>query len=140
MQNLDDGPGLGKQSFHDLMAQAPVAISVLRGYDMVIESANRMMLDVWGKTDDIISMPLIKGVPELEGQPYINLLHDVLATGDPYYGYEAKALLTRHGVGEKCYFNFVYQPITELGGRVSGIMVCHGGHPTGNGPQKNGRC
>ncbi|MDB5063520.1 MAG: hypothetical protein JWP67_3363 [Mucilaginibacter sp.] len=123
MQNLDNGPGLGKQSFHDLMAQAPVAISVLRGYDMVIESANSMMLDVWGKTTDIISMPLMEGVPELEGQPYINLLRDVYTTGNPYYGYEAKVLLTRNGVGERCYFNFVYQPITELDSRVSGIMV-----------------
>jgi PAS domain S-box-containing protein len=123
MQNLDNGPGLGKQNFHDLMAQAPVAISVLRGYDMVIESANSMMLDVWGKTTGVINKPLIEGVPELEGQPYINLLRDVYTTGNPYYGYEAKVLLVRNGVGERCYFNFVYQPITGPDGHVSGIMV-----------------
>jgi PAS domain S-box-containing protein len=123
MQNLENGPGLGRQSFHDLMAQAPVAISVLRGYDMVIESANSMMLEVWGKTSDIINMPLMGGLPELEGQPYINLLRDVYTTGKPYYGYEAKVLLIRNGVGERCYFNFVYQPIAEPDGRVSGVMV-----------------
>ncbi|MDB5285091.1 MAG: hypothetical protein JWR05_40 [Mucilaginibacter sp.] len=123
MQNLDNGSGLGKQSFHDLMAQAPVAISVLRGYDMVIESANSMMLDVWGKTPDIINRPLMEGLPELKGQPYINFLHDVYTTGKPHYGYEAKVLLVRNGVGERCYFNFVYQPITEPDDRVSGIMV-----------------
>jgi PAS domain S-box-containing protein len=123
MQNFDKEPGLGKQSFHDLMAQAPVAISVLGGYDMVIESANSMMLVVWGKTTDIINKPLIEGLPELEGQPYINILHDVYTTGKPYYGYEAKVLLIRNGVSERCYFNFVYQPITEPDGRVSSIMV-----------------
>jgi PAS domain S-box-containing protein len=123
MQNLNNGPDLGKQSFPDLMAQAPVAISVLRGYDMVIESANSMILDVWGKTTDIINKPLIEALPELKGQPFINLLYDVYATGKPQFGYEVKVLLIRNGIGERCYFNFVYQPITEPDGRISGIMV-----------------
>jgi PAS domain S-box-containing protein len=123
MQNLDNGPGLGKQNFYDLMAQAPVAISVIRGHNLVIESANSMMLDVWGKTTAIINKPLFEALPELKGQPFINLLYDVYATGKPQYGYEAKVLLIRNGIGERCYFNFVYQPITESDGLVSGIMV-----------------
>lgn len=123
MQNLDNGPGLGKQRFYDLMAQAPVAMSVLRGYDMVIESANSMMLVVWGKTTDVINKPLLEGLPELKGQPYINILHDVYTTGKTYYGNEAKVLLMRNGVVERCYFNFVYQPITGPDGRVNSIMV-----------------
>jgi PAS domain S-box-containing protein len=123
MQNLDNGPGLGKQRFHDLMAQAPVAMSVLRGYDMVIESANSMMLVVWGKTTDVINKPLLEGLPELKGQPYINILHDVYTTGKTYYGNEAKVLLMRNGVVERCYFNFVYQPITGPDEHVNSIMV-----------------
>ncbi|MBD1392711.1 PAS domain-containing sensor histidine kinase [Mucilaginibacter glaciei] len=123
MQNPNAAPGLNEQSFHNLMAQAPVAISVLRGSDMVIESANKMMLEVWGKPAAVIGKPLIQGLPELKGQPFFDLLQNVYTTGNPYYGYESKILLIRNGIGERCYFNFVYQAIVEANGAISGIMV-----------------
>ncbi|WP_374949379.1 ATP-binding protein [Mucilaginibacter sp.] len=123
MQNPNAAPGLTNQSFHNLMAQAPVAISMLRGPALVIESANSIILDVWGKTAAIIGKPLIEGLPELKGQSFVDLLNNVYQTGQPYYGYESKVLLIRNGIGERCYFNFVYQPITEPTGPISGVMV-----------------
>ncbi|TSD63475.1 PAS domain S-box protein [Inquilinus sp. KBS0705] len=114
---------LNEQDFHGLMAQAPVALSVLRGDDLIIESANAIMLQVWGKNNSIIGHPLVYGLPELVGQPFVDILHNVINTGIAHHGYEAKVALVRNGLTEKCYFNFVYQPIAEPDGKVSGVMV-----------------
>ncbi|MBK0377705.1 PAS domain-containing protein [Mucilaginibacter segetis] len=112
-----------QQSFNDIIAQAPVAMSLLRGYDLVIESANGIMLEVWGKDKRIINQPLADALPELKGQPFISLLHDVYHTGVPHRGHEAMVYLVRNHITETCYFNFVYQPVTDAAGKISGVMV-----------------
>lgn len=105
------------------MAQSPVAMSILRGADLVIESANSQILHVWGKEEKVVGLPLAEGLPELKDQPFLGILHNVLATGQPHYGYEAKVLLKHGQELETYYFDFVYQPLTETDGTVSGIMV-----------------
>jgi PAS domain S-box-containing protein len=105
------------------MAQAPVAVSVLRGRELIIESANAIMLQVWGKNSSIVGHPLVYGLPELEGQPFIGILHNVIDSGIAHHGYEAKVTLVRNGLPEKCYFNFVYQPIAEPDSKITGVMV-----------------
>jgi PAS domain S-box-containing protein len=120
--NTNFEAGLSGQSFHNLMAQAPVALSVLRGCDLIIESANSIMLEVWGKQSDIINRPLIEGLPELAGQPFVALLQSVYTNGNSYYGNETKVALVRNGKTETCYFDFVYKPLTQ-DGTVTGVMV-----------------
>ncbi|RYD57935.1 MAG: PAS domain S-box protein [Sphingobacteriales bacterium] len=109
--------------FRSMVMQAPIAMGVLRGRDMVIESANHALLELWGKTKDVIGLPLLQGLPEIEGQPFPLLLMQVMETGEPYHGYEAKAMLTRNGVLEECYFNFVYAPYREDNGIITGVTV-----------------
>lgn len=109
--------------FRSLVMQAPVAMGVLRGKEMIIESANNALLELWGKNSGVIGLPLLDGLPEIKDQPFPALLLKVYETGEPYYGYEAKAFLTRNGVLEDCYFNFVYAPYLEADGSITGITV-----------------
>ncbi|AMR30398.1 hypothetical protein A0256_02675 [Mucilaginibacter sp. PAMC 26640] len=113
----------GEQDFHMLMAQAPVAISVLLGSDFIIKSANSQILQVWGKGPDIVGLPLADALPEIKDQPFIGLLKNVYHTGVAHYGCEARVTLIRDNVPGIYYFNFVYQPITGANGKVDGIMV-----------------
>lgn len=109
--------------FRNLIAQAPVAIGLLQGWDMAVETANTFLLELWGKDESIIGLNLLDALPEIKGQPFMDLLHNVYTTGKPYYGYETLAKLYRNGALEDVYFNFVYWPIIEDDGKVSGVMA-----------------
>lgn len=106
-----------------LFADAPVAIGLLAGKALVVESANTSLLQLWGKGAEVIGLPLAQALPELTGQPFLGILDQVLLTGEPFYGTEQKAALVYEGVLTDRYFNFVYQPIKDEDGRAIYIMV-----------------
>lgn len=111
-----------ERRFRTMIEQAPVAIGLLRGSKLVIESANDAILLLWGKGKEIIGKPLLEALPEIVGQPFTTLLENVLQTKTPYYGYETKATLKRNNQLEDCYFNFVYAPVFEQD-QTTGVMV-----------------
>ncbi|MET3113587.1 two-component system sensor histidine kinase VicK [Pedobacter sp. CG_S7] len=106
-----------------LLDQAPVGISILRGKELIVESANNMMLELLGKSDAILNLPLAIALPELHGQGFLKLLDDVYTWGEPLVGNEAKVFLIRNSKYETAYFNFVYQPIKDNLGVTTGIMM-----------------
>lgn len=97
-----------EEKFRTLITQAPVAIGLLEGEDLMIAASNTQMLQLWGKKEAIIGMPLLKAIPELKGQPFIELLGEVKKSHKNYYGNEVLAKLNRNGKQEDAYFNFVY--------------------------------
>ncbi|WP_158799765.1 PAS domain-containing protein [Pedobacter sp. L105] len=106
-----------------LIAHAPVAIAILTGRELTIEIANIKILEVWGKTDSVIGKSMKDALPELEGQPYLQIFDDVFTSGKPFYGNELSATLVRNGVIEDVYFNFVYQPLKDVSGSTVSIMI-----------------
>jgi len=106
-----------------MLADAPVAIAVLKGRDLVIESANKKVLEAWGKTDKIIGNRLPEAIPELIGQDFLSIMDSVFINGEPFYGNEVKALLEKNGKTEEVYSNFVYQPLKDTEGRTTSIML-----------------
>ncbi|MDB5112842.1 MAG: Two-component sensor histidine kinase, partial [Mucilaginibacter sp.] len=108
-----------------MLADAPVAISILSGRELIVESANRKMLEIWGKTAAVIGVPLAKALPELDelGQPFLKILDDVMTTGQAFYANEIVALLEHRGVVEEIYVNFVYYPVQEANGTINSIIV-----------------
>jgi len=111
------------EQLRSLFMQTPVGISILRGPQFVIELANESMLKIWGKTKDIIGAPIIEALPEVAGTKYPELLSQVYHKGITHHANESSAYLIRNGLPELVYFNFVYQPLYELDGTISGIMV-----------------
>jgi two-component system, OmpR family, sensor histidine kinase VicK len=109
--------------FKYLIQEAPVAIGVLSGRELIIDSANDLILRIWGKTTNIIGLPLASGLPELEGQPFLRMLDDVYISGKAFYGNEVRAMLGEINELREYYLNFVYQPIKNEFGSTSGILV-----------------
>lgn len=107
----------------DIISQAPVAIGILQGEDMVIEHANASMLELWGKTDQIIGLKLLDALPEIREQVFPQLLNEVYQSGQTYHGNEMKVLINRNGPLEECYFNFVYSVVKDDSGQATGVMV-----------------
>jgi two-component system sensor histidine kinase VicK len=106
-----------------MLADAPVAIALFTGRDLIVESANNKMLETWGKNSSVIGKPLHLALPELHGQPFLQLLDDVFTSGKPYYGSEVKAILEQNNKLEEVYSNFVYHPLKSLSGETTGIVL-----------------
>lgn len=109
--------------FRSIVEQAPMAISLLRGRDMIIEVGNDTIFEVWGKDSSITGMPLLEALPEIKDQGFMELLYDVYDTGVPFNGQGVLAKLKRSGRLEDAYFDFVYTPLRDDGNIVKGIMI-----------------
>jgi PAS domain S-box-containing protein len=106
-----------------VLLEAPSIFLILEGPDMVITFANQPLLASWGRDHSIIGQTLLEALPELEHQPYPKLLKRVFTTGKQYIGSEAKATIRKEGKQNDVYYNYVYQPMTEDDGTVTGIIV-----------------
>lgn len=109
--------------FRTIVEQAPVAIALLAGKEMIVETVNAQILDAWGRDRSVLGLPLEKAVPELKGQPFLDLLAGVYNTGIAHYAYDMPAKLVRNGVLEDVYSNFVYAPMRNTDGEIYGVMV-----------------
>jgi two-component system, OmpR family, sensor histidine kinase VicK len=117
-----DELGESEYRFRLFIQQAPVAIFILRGREMVIETINQMMLKMLGKTSAIIGKTYAEALPEFEGQPFFKLLDDVFTSGEPYVGNEIKAAVEYAGELREGYYNFIYQPIIDDQARVNSVI------------------
>ena len=107
-----------------LFELAPGFMAVLRGPDHVFEMANAAYLLVIGERD-YLGLPFRQVVPEMEDQGYLALLDKVYRTNEVFVGRGLRASLqrTEDGPVEERYLNFVFQPMIEHDGTVSGIFV-----------------
>ncbi|MGK2863475.1 MAG: PAS domain-containing sensor histidine kinase, partial [Chitinophagaceae bacterium] len=110
--------------FRQLVQQAPVAICVIRGEKYVVETVNAGMLEFWGRTEaQVLHKPIFEVLTELEGQGFEALVNGVYTTGQKFVGTELPVTLLRRGQLENAYVTFVYEPLREVDGTISGIMV-----------------
>lgn len=111
-----------EQRFRAMIEEAPVATAIYTGREMIVSLANDAMLKLWGKTASVIGKPLHLALPELEGQPFLQLLSDVYASGETYSAKDARADLVVDGMLQAFYFNFTYKPLRDIHGNVYAIL------------------
>jgi len=104
-----------EQRFRSMVQQAPVAIGLTRGRDMIFESVNAPMYELLGKTEDIKGKYLTDVLPELEGQAILKIIREVYDTNIPYRGYAVPAHLKNGDKTELRYFNVAYSLLHEPG-------------------------
>lgn len=112
-----------EQLFRQMIYDAPIAIGILRGKELIVEDANDDLLKIWGKNKSILGLKITDALPEIKDQPFPELLNNVYSTGTAHYGYETLAKLEHNGVLVDCYFNFVYDPIMDKEQQVTGILI-----------------
>lgn len=105
-----------------IVKEATVATAIYTGREMNIELANDAMIKLWGKDQSVIGTPLHKALPELDGQPFLDLLRNVLETGEIYWGKEDKVDLMIDGEMQTGYYNFTYKPLRDENGDIYGIL------------------
>ncbi len=123
VQQLDEKKKLTDFA-HNMLHQAPLAIQIYKGRDLVIEVANEQTLTIWGKTADIIGRPFLAVFPELKEAGFKDLMCEVMETRMSKSYYELPVTFKRHGAIGVGYFNFVFQPYYEEGNTAPvGVLV-----------------
>lgn len=108
----------------NLFQQAPMAVAILRGPELEIELANERALEIWAKTaEEVLNKPLFEAFPEFRGTPLEEIVKNVVATGVRYVSAESAIELWRHGQLETIYAQFVYEPLRQEDGTVTGFMA-----------------
>ena len=107
-----------------LVEQAPAFAAFLRGPQHVFEIANQAYCQLVGR-EDLTGLPVREALPELHGQPFFDILDRVFSTGQVFSARSMPARLRRESEGPlaQLFLDFVYQPIIDPDGSVSGIFV-----------------
>lgn len=110
----------------DVFERAPAFMAILRGPDHLFEYANQAYYELVGERD-LIGRPAFEALPEARDQGFEELLGEVYETGEAFVGREVPIELRSDpdAEAEQRYLDFVYYPVEEPSGSVSGV-VAHG--------------
>jgi PAS domain S-box-containing protein len=124
LQRLNVDLDAERQHLRRLFDQAPGFICVLRGPQHVFELVNGAYSQLIGHRASL-GRTVREALPEIEGQGYFEQLDAVYATGVPFVGSAMHMRLQRHADAppEDVVLDFVYQPIFDGDGAVTGIFV-----------------
>jgi PAS domain S-box-containing protein len=108
-----------------MVMNTPIAMTILKGQNLVVEIANNPMLKVWRRTlDQVIGRGLVDIFPELKGQPNPGRMRKVMQNGKRFTLPETEVILgTVDGKLKKHYASFSYDPIVEQDGTIQSILV-----------------
>lgn len=115
-----------QKEFRNMVMHSPIAMTVFRGRDLIIEIANETLLvNLWKRSfDEVRGKRLFDVFPELNDQKYKELLYRVLDTGVAHRENESVAFVNApDGSMNKFYLDFEYAPLHDINGKVDGIMV-----------------
>ena len=109
--------------WQSLFDQTPGFIAIVAGPSHRFEFANPQYSEIIGGRE-FIGRTVLEVLPEIEAQGIIALLDGVYRDGVPYLGKAYPVRLSIDGDGQKTrYLDFVYQPIKNDDGIVTGIFV-----------------
>lgn len=116
--------GSERDKLQRLFEQAPGFMAVMRGPQHIFELCNQSYFRLIGQRD-ILGRSIREVFPELEGQGFFEILDKAYTTGEPYVSTAAAIDLQREPGGplERRYLDFVYQPIFDDDGKITGIFA-----------------
>lgn len=115
-----------RERLQEVFRQSPSFVATLRGPDHVFEMVNPPYVRLVGGRE-VVGKAVAEALPEVVPQGFIGLLDGVYRTGEPFVGTEVEIQLQPDAVGPPMarYLNFVYQPLHDGAGAITGILA-HG--------------
>lgn len=112
------------ETMRRLLQDAPSFMCVLEGPDHIFKITNNAYLQLVNFRD-LVGLPVREALPELEGQMFFDLLDRVYSTGEPFVGRGVPIRLQRgrDGPYEEAFLNYMYQPVFDVAGNVTGIFI-----------------
>ena len=116
--------GAERDRLAQLFEQAPIFMALLQGPEHRFEIANPAYLQLVGHRP-VVGKTVAEALPEVASQGYVARLDSVFASGLAYRasGEQLEVQTTPDGPREPRYLDFVYQPIKDASGAVTGIFV-----------------
>lgn len=111
------------EPYFRLLHQSPVASAILDASELKLKMVNQSMLDLWDRPASILGRRLLDFLPELAGQPYPQLLKDVIESGELYQESGARVVLERAGKKEMVFMDYSYTPIFSEGPKAAAILI-----------------
>lgn len=115
-----------RRRLREIFQQAPNFMAVLRGRDHVFEFVNEAYYTLVGFRP-LLGLSVAQALPEVVEQGFLELLDQVLRTGEPITG-RGRRVLLKKSVGapeEERTVDFVYHPLLDEDGACEGIL-CQG--------------
>lgn len=107
----------------NIFTNAPVASCMLEGPQYILAYANQAFKSLFDR-ELIPGAPISESLPGIKEQGFYAPLEQVMATGEPYFGQEQKAILN---VGKDnqsvLYLTLVYRPFKNNEGEVASILI-----------------
>ena len=113
---------LSDQQLLEVLSFSTDATAIHVTEDAVIQYANEAMLAVWGKGKEVLGKSLEDALPELKGQPFIDLFKKVWNEGLTIKGTETPADLIVDGILTTFYFDFEYRAVKNADGKTYCIL------------------
>ena len=112
------------ERLREMFEQAPGAMAIIRGSDHVFEMVNPAYLQLIGQRE-VVGKPLAQALPEIPAQGFVDILDQCYRSGEAYVGTAVPVSLRRNSDAalEERLVNFVFQPLRDASGQVSGIFV-----------------
>lgn len=113
---------LSNEQLLEVLALSVDATAIHVSEDAVIQYANNAMLAIWGKGNTVIGKTLEDALPELKGQPFIDLFKQVWNEGITIKGSDTAADLLVDGELQTFYFDYEYRAIKNAEGKTYCIL------------------
>jgi signal transduction histidine kinase/CheY-like chemotaxis protein len=108
---------------HRLFQCAPGFIAILRGPEHRFEFVNDAYARLVGERE-FLGKTVVEAIPELRDQEFLRLLDEVYTSGQRFVAQQRPIVLRRSKEqDEELYLDFIYEPIVDADGNVSGIFV-----------------
>jgi PAS domain S-box-containing protein len=113
-----------RHQLYQVFMQAPVGIAIVLGEDYVVDLANPVVCEMYGRThEELMGKPIFSVMTETANKGFEQLLYDVYHTGVSFVGTEMEVPLKRNGEIKQVFVNFVYEPFRDSTGKVIGIVA-----------------
>lgn len=106
----------------DVLDQLPFPLGVTRGPEHVVELLNPAARALLGARE-LLGQPIREALPEVAAQGLVELLDRTYHDGAPYADPAQRVLLERDGKLVECWFSVGYEPLRDLDGTVSGLLL-----------------
>ena len=113
-----------KKRLKHFFMQMPAGVCVLDGHDLVFELVNPLYQQLFpGRV--LLGKALLDAIPEIVGEPIMDIIKRVYETGQTFEGKELLIPLAHSAGGpvENRYFDFIYQARTNEFDAVDGLLV-----------------
>ncbi|RZL17443.1 MAG: PAS domain S-box protein, partial [Pedobacter sp.] len=108
----------------NMIMTSPIGMAVFRGRSLVIEMANKPMLQIWSrKRDEVIGHELLQIFPEQIGQPFLKMFEDVYDNGISISVSEIEVSINTQDGLKKIYVDFQYSPLYDSDRNVEAVMA-----------------